>query len=146
MKYLLALILAVSAAAQTKINPTNLAEVPQGGRILIIKANNEVGWAKLDSTVDVVLNPDGTYTLKAQPPSQQGQQLVDAEDTLDAVAGTSNIFTLTADPAPVSLWIQRNGQVLREGRDYTRAGRVITFTAAQHTPKIGDSYVFRYRK
>lgn len=67
----------------------------------------------------------------------------ETEATLGPVNGANNLFTLSYLPSSnASVNLYRNGLHLREGRDYTLAGKAITFTSA---PDVNDTVDATYR-
>jgi hypothetical protein len=104
-------------------------------------------WAKLDPSVSVTADAQGTLTIKATGGSGPAVVFVDGEVPQGTVDGLNAVFTLAATPAAGSLHLYRNGLLLKAATDYTLAGAQITFGPNPLSiPEAGALLLANYRK
>lgn len=120
----LALIVAVFAAAQTKIQPGSINSNGLLGKVMVIDATGHVVYADLGS--GLTLDTSGARpVLKAAAPALN--RLI-----LTATAATGATLNLSPVPTdPTSVLLHRNGVLLSVGIDYSITGGVVSLVPEQ---------------
>jgi hypothetical protein len=138
MKFILCLcLLAALAFGQTSPTPQNLTTVPAGAVLFGIGPDGKLAAIKIDASLKLTLDAGGALTLSAVVPAATSRRVTLFEPT---VAG--NTVTLPSDPkGPID--VSCNGFMLSESKDYTVAGRVLTFVA-RWAPRPGDLFRLAY--
>ena len=110
-----------------------------GGRVATI---NQAGALEaVSGSADDCVRVDGS----AGPCGAQVPSFVDGDSPAGIVDGANRLFTLSAQPYPItSASVFRNGLLQRPGLDYTLNGNTLQFTAGS-TPQPGDTLLASYR-
>ncbi len=109
------------------------------GRVAIV---NEAGALEsVSGSASDCVRVDGT----AGPCGNQVPAFVDGDAPAGIVDGANRLFTLAAQPYPVtSVSVYRNGLLQKMGQDYILNGNVLQF-ADPSTPQPGDTLLASYR-
>jgi hypothetical protein len=109
------------------------------GRVAMI---NEAGALDaVSGSANDCVRVDGS----AGPCGSQVPSFVDGDSPAGIVDGANRLFTLSAQPYPVtSVSVYRNGLLQKIGQDYVLNGNVLQFTV-DSTPQPGDTLLASYR-
>ncbi len=109
------------------------------GRVAMV---NEAGALEsVSGAAEDCVRVDGT----SGPCGNQAPAFVDGDSPAGIVDGSNRLFTLSAQPNPVtSIAVYRNGLLQKPAQDYTLNGSVLLFTVVS-TPQPGDTLLASYR-
>lgn len=142
MRYLIALILAVSAAAQTTdVTKSAFGANKVGPGIYILAPNGQPVVAVVGPNLSLTQGPGNTWILDAVPLTPSSFSIRHFPFTVTAVG---NNVTLPSEPrVGGTVSVARNGVLMALGRDYSVTGTTVTFISPQDL-RVGDTLSFVY--